>query len=146
MVLTSPARSGSGGSPNLANDKYNTPSSTNHFRTKPLINRANARPAEYAGPIIERQARTKLPNATAAPPNPAAKAACQSFARKASATTVATAACSATARKARRRLAVRELNTRSTWVQRRRQKTSLPSRGSIAAGYAGGQPKRRPNY
>lgn len=114
MVAISPANKGNGGSPNRASDKYNAPSTTNHFRIKPLIIRANAKPAEYAGPIIDRHARTKLPNATAPPPIPAAKAACTSCTRKAAATNVATAAWTATMRMARRRLAVRELNTRST--------------------------------
>jgi len=114
MVATNPASNGSGGSPNRASDRYNAPSTTNHFNTSPLTIRANARPAEYAGPIIDRHARSRLPNATAPPPIAAASAACASCKRKASATSVATAACTATVRKARRRLAVSELNTRGT--------------------------------
>ena len=114
MVPTIPANNGSGGSPNRASDRYNAPSTTNHFNTSPLMIRANARPAEYAGPIIDRHASNRLPNATAPPPIPAANAACGSCRRKASAISIATVACTATVRKARRRLAVSEFNTRGT--------------------------------
>jgi len=46
MVTTSPASNGNGGSCQRANDRYSTPSTTNHFKIKPLTIRANDSPAE----------------------------------------------------------------------------------------------------
>lgn len=78
MVPTNPTNNGSGGNPNLTNAKYSIENTTNHFNAIPVVSRTKARPAEYAGPFIDHQAKSRLPRAMAPPPVAAATAACAS--------------------------------------------------------------------